>query len=279
MECQQQCCGARNCHPVGTNRMATDQHVCALCVMKGIDFRHPDTSYIAFDKARDGKYSLSALSAARVMMGIVRLSWLPRNLNERRDSTHAIKNPWNRFTHDYNESNKEETTHILALLYAAIKSMPFQPDMPELDQRPLIVPHSSTLWREILGIRFQDPPKISSPIDVTKVVLEDGSPAIKKLLALAAHYDHRFVNYDPSDPESDDDEPPEDTQPQPQAQVPEEAPSQDGAVEAPTSSGSKVLHFFTTIEAFLVHFPIVFVAVAGLCMLFARADEKPALLN
>ena len=157
--------------------------------------------------------------------------------------------------------------------------MPFQPDRPELDQRPLIVPHSSTLWREILGIRFQDPPKISSPIDVTKVVLEDGSPAIKKLLALAAHYDHRFVNYDPSDPETDDDEPAEDTQPPPQAQVPEEAPSQDGAVEAPTSSGSKVLHFFTTIEAFLVHFPIVFVAVAGLCMLFARADEKPALLN
>ena len=128
--------------------------------MKGIDFRHPDTWYIAFSKARDGKYSLSALSAARVMMGILRLNWLPRNLNYRRDSTHTIVNPWNRFTYDYNMNNKEETTHILALLYAAINSMPFQPDKPGLDQRPLIVPHSSTLWREILGIRFQDPPKI-----------------------------------------------------------------------------------------------------------------------
>jgi len=204
MECSERKCGRRDCN---WPESATDDqyHVCAQCVVKAIDLRHPSTWYNVVSKSHsvDSEtrgYDLQSLASARIFLWIhLSSGWVLRMKKFLVDGPGL--NQWCRFEHNYNRERAAETPHMLALLYSAI--LTFEP--VTIDERRIseffarswedtLIPHDRLMWYDILALRKTT--KIENSINLAPNVHTDGSNVLEKFVAIAKHCDYVLTNYE-----------------------------------------------------------------------------------
>ena len=204
-ECSERKCGRRDCNWPECS-IDEQYHVCAQCVVKAIDLRHPATWFNVVSKTHsvDSEtrgYDTQSLASARIFLWIhLGCGWVLTMKRFLVDGSSL--NQWCRFEHNYNLARRAaETPRMLALLYAAILTF----EAVTVDEQRIseffahsweetLVPHDRLLWYNLLTLKRHT--KIEDSINLAPNVHTDGSSVLEKFVALAKHCEYVLTNYE-----------------------------------------------------------------------------------